>query len=154
MKAFEPFWTLIPWLPPSIVLFSIDAEFAFNIETAISEESPSIVLDLIITLLAKIAIALPSLSTRLLLSIVVRAPPEAILIPSCSLYLIVLLKIVVNIPWLKIAISELSLIVLSFIVLFADFVASLRIWIPYFPLPLITLCTILLFEDSVSTIPE
>ena len=49
-------------------------------------------LDLIITLLARIAIALPSLSTRLLLSIVVRAPPEAILIPSSSLYFIVLLK--------------------------------------------------------------
>ena len=50
------------------------------------------------TLLARIAIALPSLSTRLLLSIVVRAPPEAILIPSSSLYFIVLLKMVVNIP--------------------------------------------------------
>ena len=76
----------------------METEFAFNTETAISEESASTVLDLIITLLARIAIALPSLSTRLLLSIVLRAPSEAILIPSCSLYFIVLLKIVVNIP--------------------------------------------------------
>ena len=84
-------------------------------------------LELTATFLASIIIDLPSLSTRLLLLIVVLAPSEAILIPSCSLYFMVLLIIFVNIPWLNIAISELSLIVLSLIVLLADLVASLRI---------------------------
>ena len=66
----------------------------------------------------------------------------------------VLLNIVVNIPLFKIATLELSFIVLSFIVLFADLVASFAICIPYLPLPLIIFCTIVFFEDSVITIPE
>ena len=81
-----------------MVLFSIEAKFAFKIEIAISDESASMVLDSIAIFLANIIIDLPSLSTKLLLLIEDLAPSEAILIPSCSLYFTVLLIIFVNIP--------------------------------------------------------
>ena len=115
MKACVLFWTLIPWRPPSTVLFSIETELESRTSKATVEDSPSITLDLTTTLLAKIEIALPSLSIKSLLSIVLRAPSSPILIPSSSLYFIVLLNIIVNIPWLKTPTSVLSLIVSAFV---------------------------------------